>query len=102
MKQLSIDISEKAGEVTFPVRLYPRAGRERISGLLAGKLKVEVAPAPVKNRANLALIKLLKKKLRVPRSAITIVRGASGRDKLIRVEGVTETRLREILRGNIS
>ncbi len=97
MKTAEIEISEQGGGVTFPVRLYPRAGREGIAGVRAGRLKIEVTPGPVKDQANRALIKLLKKQLGVPQSAVTIIRGATGRDKLIRVEGLTSERLKLIL-----
>jgi uncharacterized protein len=102
MKKAEIEISENDGGLTFPVRLHPRAGRERIAGAIDGRLKIEVTAAPVNNQANRALVQLLRKEFRVPQSAITIVRGAAGRDKLICVRGVTAETLAENLRGKIA
>ena len=102
MQAPQIEILERDGGVTFPVRLYPRAGREGIGGVRAGRLKIEVTPGPVNNQANRALIRLLKRHLGVPQSAVSIIRGATGRDKLIRVEGMTAERLKNIFPGDVS
>ncbi len=101
MKEPEIAITENGGGATFPVRLHPRAGREGIIGVANGRLKIEVAAAPVRDQANRALVRLLRKELGVPQSAVAIVRGAASRDKLVRVEGMTAEGLGEILRGKI-
>ncbi len=79
------------------VRLQPRAKRNEIDGERAGALLVRVAAPPVEGRANEALRKLLAKRLRVPRGAVTVVSGESGRDKVIEVEGLDEAELRRRL-----
>jgi uncharacterized protein len=48
-------------------------------------LTVRVTAAPEDGRANDAILTLLAKALGRPRSALTLVRGASGRDKIVRV-----------------
>ncbi|MDP8215418.1 MAG: DUF167 domain-containing protein [Candidatus Euphemobacter frigidus] len=87
MKQLKI--SKTNSQVRFRVRLRPRSGRNRIAGIEGGRLKIEVAAAPVDNKANRELIKLLSKKLRLPRRSIIIRLGATSRDKLIGVNGLS-------------
>ena len=79
------------------VRVQPRAKRNEIAGERAGALLVRVAAPPVEGRANDSLRKLLAKRLRVPRGAVTVVSGTSGRDKVIEVEGVDEPELRRRL-----
>jgi uncharacterized protein YggU (UPF0235/DUF167 family) len=54
-------------------------------------LKVWLTAAPVDGAANEALIKLLAARLHLPRSALRIVRGASGRQKVVAIEGLTLT-----------
>jgi len=49
--------------------------------------------SPVDGAANEALRKLLAKTLGVPKSAIEIVRGERGRNKLLRVQGADPSRL---------
>jgi hypothetical protein len=84
-----LDITETGSGVTLEIRLHPRAGRDRVAGVSNGKLKIDVSSAPVKNQANRSMIKLLSKELKVPQGAITIKRGLSGRDKLIKILDIT-------------
>jgi uncharacterized protein YggU (UPF0235/DUF167 family) len=80
------------GDATLTVRLTPRAGSDRILGFdtdARGQrvLKVAVAAAPVDGAANAALIKLLAKRLDIPKSAITLVSGGSARIKRLALAG---------------
>ncbi len=45
---------------------------------------------PVDGEANDAVIALLSKALKVPRSSITIVKGQNSRMKLIQIEGLSD------------
>jgi uncharacterized protein len=54
-----------------------------------GTLGVRVTAPPVAGAANGALCEILAAALEVPRTAVTLVHGARGRDKLIRVAGLT-------------
>ena len=74
--------------VTFPVRVAPRASRTCVLGVHQEALKVALCAPPVDGKANAALIQFLAKQLKVPKRAVTLVRGQTGRDKLLRVEGV--------------
>lgn len=80
------------------IRLQPRAGRNEIAGERDGALVVRVAAPPVGGRANDALCKLLAKRLGVARGRVTVVRGASSRDKVVRVEGLAQAEARRALR----
>lgn len=51
-------------------------------------LKVAVTAPPVDNQANEALLRLLAKRWRLPRRDLSIVGGAKGRNKIVRVAGV--------------
>ena len=78
--------------VTVRVRVAPKAARDRIVGLAAepdGKpvLKVGVTAPPERGKANDAVIKLLAKSWRMPKTAISVRRGASDRRKLLHVAG---------------
>lgn len=83
-----------AGGVLVAVRLTPKAGRARVGPVVAGVdgsgvLKVAVTEAPEKGKANAALFRLLAKSWRLPKSAITVARGAADRNKILRIEGAT-------------
>jgi len=54
-----------------------------------GTLGVRVTAPPVAGAANGALCEFLAAALGVPRTTVTLVHGARGRDKLIRVAGLT-------------
>ena len=70
------------------MRVQPRSSREAIGGTREGALVVRLTAPPVEGQANVALARLLGKVLGVPPSAVTLVRGSTGRDKLLRVAGL--------------
>ena len=79
------------------VRVRPRASANAIDGVREGVLVVRVTAPPADGRANDAVRKLIAGRLRVGVTRVEIVRGAGSRDKLLRVHGVSESRLRAIL-----
>ncbi|MBW7850934.1 MAG: DUF167 domain-containing protein [Rhodospirillales bacterium] len=81
-----------ADGLRVPVRLTPKASRERIDGIVAEAdgtlvLKAAVTAVPEDGKANAALVKLLAKAWRMPKSAITIVAGATDRRKVLHLSG---------------
>ena len=86
---MRIDRRPRLHDLRFAVRLTPRGGLDRVEGVNeAGALVVRVAAAPVGGAANTALIHLLAEELGVARGAVRLVAGATGRQKLVAVEGV--------------
>jgi len=80
------------------VRIQPRAGRSQIVGWRAdGALSVRVAAPPVEGQANDALTALLAASLRLRQSAVTVAHGTRGRDKLVRVAGLSAAEIRHLL-----
>jgi uncharacterized protein YggU (UPF0235/DUF167 family) len=78
--------------VRVTVRLTPRAGRNAVTGRAADAhgapiLKVAVTAVPERGAANEALIALLAKAWRLPKTALTIVGGTTDRTKLIEIAG---------------
>jgi uncharacterized protein YggU (UPF0235/DUF167 family) len=74
----------------FAVRLMPRAGADRVDGVSEdGVLQARVAAPAVGGAANSSLVRLLAEELDVSRSSVRLVAGATGRHKLIVVDGVT-------------
>jgi uncharacterized protein (TIGR00251 family) len=67
------------------LRVQPRSPHDRIVGLLGNALKICVTAAPVEGAANEAVVRLLARSLAVPRSAIRIVRGHTGREKTVEI-----------------
>ena len=84
-------------EATIAVRLSPRGSRDELVGLRDGALVAKVTAPPVGGRANQALCKLVAKRVGVPPSRVTVVRGERSRDKLVRVEGASPATVRAAL-----
>lgn len=72
-------------EGRLALRVTPGARVEAIS-LDAGKVAVKVRAKPTDGAANAAVLALLAKALDVAPSRITLLRGDTARDKLVRVE----------------
>jgi uncharacterized protein len=82
-----IKCSEKDGKVIFSVHVVPRASRSEIVGEYNGALRVRIAAAPVDGAANIELIRVLAKKLNLPRSAFEITSGHTSKLKCVSVAG---------------
>ena len=81
--------------VRLSVKLTPNAGRDGIDGTEAGAdgetlLKARVTAVPEKGKANKALIELLAKSLKLPKSSLSIISGDTARKKILRIDGDTE------------
>lgn len=76
------------GRLLVPVRVVPRASRASLA-LEGGELRARLTAPPVDGAANEALLALLAARLRLPRRAVTLARGATARHKLVAVEGLT-------------
>ena len=77
-------------DVRFAVRLTPRAAADRIDGVVDGVLRARVGAPAVEGAANNALIRLVADTLGVARRDVRIIAGATSRQKLVVVEGVTQ------------
>jgi hypothetical protein len=71
------------------IRLTPRASRNHIVGWSGDRLLVRVTAPPVDGKANAALLRLLADALDIPVSRLRLVAGASSRDKILEVAGLT-------------
>ena len=77
------------------IRVTPNAGQDALTGIAASAdgqshLCARVRAVPDKGKANAALIALLAKTWRVPKSNISVVRGATSRLKTIRIEAAKD------------
>ena len=80
--------TEQDGALTVDVVVQPRASKEGLS-LHGDLLKISVNAPPVDDKANQAVVRLLAATLGVPKTAIEILRGDTGRRKTVRIRGVT-------------
>jgi uncharacterized protein len=92
-----VTIQELADGIRFAVKVYPRAKKNAITGEVGEALKLSITAPPVDGKANEACIAFFAKLLRVPRSSVTIASGQNGRNKVIRVSGVSAEEIRNRL-----
>ena len=81
------------------VYCQPGAKQTQCVGLHDGKPKIQLKAPPVDGAANKALIAFLAERCGVPKSAVTIELGASGRTKRVEVAGLSDGQLALFLVG---
>jgi hypothetical protein len=74
---------------TFAVRVVPRSAKEGVAGYEGGVLRIRLNAPPVEGKANEALGRFLAKALGVPRGSVALVSGEKGRNKIVRIDGVS-------------
>lgn len=91
VRMQKIPLEQKDAYVFLRVRLTPGASHTGLTGLYIGaddrpSLKAGVTAVPEKGKANKALIRLLSKEWKLPRSAFQIVSGETDRNKVLRID----------------
>ena len=79
------------------VRVQARSSRDEIAEERMDAILIRVKAPPVDGRANVTLCRLVAKRLGVARGRVSVVRGASARDKAIEVEGLDDETVRRAL-----
>lgn len=79
----------------LPVRARPGARRNAVLGERSGALRVAVSAAPEKGKANAAVAALLAEALGCKASQVSLLSGATARDKTFLVSGVSPDDLRD-------
>lgn len=70
------------------VRVSPGAAATQVVGRHGDGWKVRVAAPPEGGRANEAVVRLLAETVGVPRGAVEVVSGRTGRDKTVTLAGI--------------
>jgi uncharacterized protein (TIGR00251 family) len=86
-------MNEKDGAVTVDIAVKPRSSREGVGPIQGDRLCVTVNAPPVDGKANEAVVRLLASIFKIPRSAVIIVRGETGRKKTLRIAGISAAAL---------
>jgi uncharacterized protein (TIGR00251 family) len=77
---------EDAGALLLSLHVQPGAARTEVAGTHGGALKVRLAAPPVDGKANAALLRFLAAAFGVPLRQVTLVRGETSRQKVVRVD----------------
>ena len=86
-------------DVCIKIKLLPRSSKNQVMGKEDDIYRVKITAPPVDGKANSALIALLAKELKLPKGDIQIIGGKSGRIKWIRVHGLSEEDVNDMLDG---
>lgn len=85
------------GAVLFRVRVQPRASRDTIRFGPEERVRITLTAPPVDGKANDALCRFVAKTLGIRTGNVTVAGGARGRDKVLRLEEVSEAEIRRKL-----
>lgn len=90
-------IQESPSGVIFTAKVVPGSSRTAIAGVLGDMIKVRVAAAPEKGKANQCLVTFLADQLGVRKNDIAIISGQTQPVKQVEVEGISAAVLLEKL-----
>ncbi len=89
--------TDASGGVLLKVAARPGASRSAVQGLAGDALKVAIQAPPEKGKANDELVRFLARTLGLRRPQVTLVKGDTSRDKVVRVEGLDADALRAVI-----
>ena len=82
---------------TLSIHVVPDAKIDKIVGEHGGAIKIKLRAPPVEGKANAALISFLADRLKIPAQTVVLLRGQKSRDKLVRIDGLSEEDVRRCL-----
>jgi len=80
---------EDGGAIVLTLHVQPGAKRTEVAGTHGAALKIRLAAPPVDGKANTELVRFLADAFGVPLRQVTLVRGESSREKVVRIESPT-------------
>ncbi len=95
MNDLALRTDDKG--VLISLRVRPRGCVNKIEGVRNGALLLSVTAAPEDGKANAAVLNVLSKALKTPKTALSLERGQTVRDKIVRAALLNEDQVRERL-----
>lgn len=73
---------------TLAIKAIPNAPRTEVVGWLGDAVKIKVHAPPVEGKANEVLCEFLADALGIPRRSVTVLRGDTSRQKVVRIDGL--------------
>jgi uncharacterized protein len=72
--------------IRLNIQVMPNARKSEVVGVFDGQLKIRLQAQPIDGKANDALIRYLSDALHVPKSAVRITHGHTGKRKMIQIQ----------------
>ncbi len=82
---------------TIRLHIIPNAKIDKAVGEHGDAIKIKLRAPAVEGKANTALRRFLAEKLSIPQRAIVLEHGEKSRDKVIRIDGLSEEAVRRRL-----
>ena len=99
---MPVTISPHSDGATLAVRAQPGARKNAVLGELANALKVAVTAPPEGGRANAVIVEVLRDWLGVKRSQVELTGGATNRNKVFLIRGVTAEQLTQLVNAKLA
>lgn len=81
-------ITQKNNYCLLRVYIQPNASKNEVIGLFNGALKIKIKAPPIDGKANEEVISFLSEELNLAKKYITIDKGQTGRNKLVKIENL--------------
>ena len=76
------------------IKAVPNSAKDEVKGWLGDSLKVRIQAPPTDGKANERLCAFIAEELSLPKGAVTLVLGASARQKRLSIQGLSEEQVR--------
>ncbi len=88
--------------VLLRIRVQPNSQKNQVVGILSdGRIKIKLQAPPLDGKANKALIRYLHQIFNIPETRFDLVQGEHNRDKVISLQGLSESEVNQILQAQI-
>jgi len=98
-EETSKSLKDVPKKTTIDVKVLPRSSKDEIVEKKGGVYKIKLTAPAIEGKANKALLKLLAKKLGLPKREIRIISGERSRMKSIRIDRLTLEQVKKLLQG---
>ena len=86
------------GGVRLHLFIQPKSSKNEIVGAHNGLLKIKITAPPVDGRANECLIEFMSDLFDIPKRDVLLVKGDTGRHKVVELSGLSEEVVRDTLK----
>lgn len=84
-------------KLLLKIRLNPRSSRNQVTGWQDDTVAIKLTAPPVDGAANKAALEFLAERLGIKKYQITLVSGATNREKVFEIEGLSQDDVRSLL-----
>lgn len=92
----------KKARVFFPVTAIPKASQDKVDGIRNEAILIRIQAAPEDGKANTAIVNVLSKALKLPKSEIRIEHGHANRHKIVSIPQNSLSSLQKLCLINLS